>query len=781
MKLIRINNRKNTLLTEVPNYHPQTSKYLKFWQEQFKRIIEGFWFPDDASINWDVEFPDQSIIKTNKWRFIPPALYFYCNFGTILHKKAGSAKTAPKIAMRPNLRDIDWEIYYDVLEARGFSGFKGDAKYTCNRDILDIDFSIEEFKKTCYNEKGIFLEEIWYDIMQIDDIHIKEYIPANKYLRQLYKSPKGIPLYYNGASNYMVLSSRSIGKSYSAAGVSIHELITDGIKKYTADQEIPVSEQFVGSGIAAKSTDLMKKIERMMFHLPGAWKRNTPDYIASPLYKEMSGSINPNNKWRHHYKRRVGSDWVWVGSASNITHGVFTTQNPEAAAGGRYTYIFCEEVGLTPHILSVHYSNEAAQVDSSWAMGTSFYLGTSGDIEKVMESEMIFNHPSNFNMLAFDDEWEDTGKICRFFPAELSLEDKRDENGNIDWEAAVKHFDKKREAASKMRDPGALYGEKMNFPRKPSEMFLSKDGAFFPVDDLKFHYGKVVSDKILRSAVRKVKLILNEGTVTWEYSNKLIITDYPYINSRGTDTAIEIYDLPVINPETSKPWDGRYILATDPVDDDDVEKDSSLQSTLVLDLWLDVIVAEYTGRPLIASEYYENVRRLGMLYNGLNCYENNKKGLYNHFNTANSTYLLATTPELLKDQQIIKRASKIGNKAYGINNTEAVKDLGMKLAYGWLVKKFKLDEDIDILNLERIRGLGLLQELIKYNKKKNCDRVSALGILMIYREDRLRYINTDKEKQVVKVSGDKFFDKSFQKRQNVYRKPHKRSFSFGNM
>ena len=39
----------------------------------------------------------------------------------------------------------------------------------------------------------------------------------------------------------------------------------------------------------------------------------------------------------------------------------------------------------------------------------------------------------------------------------------------------------------------------------------------------------------------------------------------------------------------------RYIIGLDPVDNDAAES-SSLSSTIVLDLWTDKIVAEYTGR-----------------------------------------------------------------------------------------------------------------------------------------------------------------------------------------
>jgi hypothetical protein len=44
-----------------------------------------------------------------------------------------------------------------------------------------------------------------------------------------------------------------------------------------------------------------------------------------------------------------------------------------------------------------------------------------------------------------------------------------------------------------------------------------------------------------------------------------------------------------------KVYNDRYLIGHDPVDNDSAET-MSLTSTIVLDLWTDRIVAEYTGR-----------------------------------------------------------------------------------------------------------------------------------------------------------------------------------------
>lgn len=197
---IRINNKNNFLLKEIPSLHPDSMAYLDYWKEQRRRCIEGFWGVDDENENVDISDNKwKSKVKSNKWRFIPPTLYFYVNFGTILGKEEDAPKSAPQRKMRPFLRDIEWEFHYNWLEARGFSGFSNDKKYTCLRDVLDWKLgklTRASIHKSAFNEDGT----------------LKEYISARIYLRQLHNKELSKPIYNNEPKNLFWLSSRGGGK-----------------------------------------------------------------------------------------------------------------------------------------------------------------------------------------------------------------------------------------------------------------------------------------------------------------------------------------------------------------------------------------------------------------------------------------------------------------------------------------------------------------------------------------------------------------------------------------
>jgi hypothetical protein len=179
--LIKINNLSN-FIHDIPKLHPDSPKYQKFWTDAMQKCIEGYWSYDETG-----------------YRFMPPSLYFYGNFFKITVTDKGK-KT--RLSARPTIRDIDWHIHYTYLEAQGFSGFSRDDDITCDKIILNpkelkyLELSEDRGQRERYanllNSKGV----------------LKKYIAAKDYLRQLHKTEKGIPLYYNDAKNVMIFGSR---------------------------------------------------------------------------------------------------------------------------------------------------------------------------------------------------------------------------------------------------------------------------------------------------------------------------------------------------------------------------------------------------------------------------------------------------------------------------------------------------------------------------------------------------------------------------------------------
>ena len=205
--------------------------------------------------------------------------------------------------------------------------------------------------------------------------------------------------------------------------------------------------------------------------------------------------------------------------------------------------------------------------------------------------------------------------------------------------------------------------------------------------------------------------------------------------------ALEIFEMPE-RMSNGKVYEGRYIIGHDPVDNDQAVSDS-LSSTFVLDLFTDRIVAEYTGRQPFANDNYEIVRLLCLFYNAKCLYEANKKGIFAYFSSMSCTHLLADTPEYLREKQLIKYSS-FGSNSKGVNATAAVNNYANMLIKDWLLKPVitTIEEngeakEIKVPNLSFIRNKALLEELIAFTPEINVDRVRALGMVMLYREEKI--------------------------------------------
>ena len=747
--VIRINNRNNFIIDSHPVYHPASSSYINYWREQKRRMIEGFWAPDDADIEYDAIVGPQNV-KSNKWRWMTPQLYFYKNMSTILHNPKGEGKAVAKKRVRPDLRDIDWMFFYAYIEARGFSGFDEDDEYTCNRDVKKLLDGEDEITldPTCYKSNG----------------ELKTYIPAREYLRKLWDKPMGKPLYMNEAMNLMILGTRGGGKSYWEAVIILHEVLTDAAKEYNQESiENPArAEVAIGAAIAAKSSDTLDKLLLTYRNLPGTWMKDTENEIPSPLHKEMAGSLQPNNSsspWRHEYEKKVNNKWRKFGTGSNIRHYVYSVENPEAAAGGRFSLSVIEEVGLVPNLLTITGSNAATLLEGTTQFGTALYAGTAGNMEKIIESEIIFRDPDGFNFLSFENEWEQNSKPIGFFlPAYMSLNQFKDENGNTDQEAALRFLEKRRERKKKSRSSSAYLLEILSYPIKPSEMFTKNAGNLFPVQDLREILADLENNDRMLDASWKGRFIISpEGETKYRNSQIPVIRNFPLRDIDTMEGSWEIFAHPKKNNK-GEIEPGRYIAGTDPVDDDGNQNhQNSLQSTFILDTFTDRIVAEYSSRTRLAEEYYEQLRRGLMYYNAKTNYENKNKGLYAYFKNMKSLHLLKETPEILSDKELLK-VSRVGNKSYGTAPVEAVNAWGRRLLLSWLLKP--VDEDEDVMNMHKIRSVALLKELIAWDPEINTDRVSAMGMLMIYREDVLEYINRPNE-DIKTIKDDPFWNSSF--------------------
>jgi hypothetical protein len=300
---------------------------------------------------------------------------------------------------------------------------------------------------------------------------------------------------------------------------------------------------------------------------------------------------------------------------------------------------------------------------------------------------------------------------------------------------------------------------------------MRRDNTIFPVADLIERIGELDGNPAEFDDVYVGEMCLKaDGTAYFKPNRDKPLREFPHKGNQHAG-AVEIFKMPEKNRE-GRVFAGRYIGGLDPIDNDLARSTTSLISFFILDLWTDLIVAEWTGRLDMADDGYEICRRMAMFYNARICYENNKKGPYSYFKTMNSLYLLAPNLEILKERDKVK-GENYGNTAYGVNAGTFVNDFARERLNNWFRKPvtktvIQNGEEVQTtkMNLYYCRNRALLQEASQWNPDGNFDRVSAMGMLMLYREERLSQCGgnpqeAEKKKQVTKIEEDDYFSKNW--------------------
>lgn len=353
----------------------------------------------------------------------------------------------------------------------------------------------------------------------------------------------------------------------------------------------------------------------------------------------------------------------------------------------------------------------------------------------------LFYKPKSYNVLSFPNIWDDgrENTECAFFVPAYSNLESFDENGNQVYmdkdgnsyrEKAIENLIEQR---NKVKDGGASQQSIDRFiserPIKPAEAVLELGKNIFPRKLLMDQLTRIRTNKKLQSMKHIVDLEWDgNGLVKATEKKSGDITNYPLKKVDKPHGSVVIWEYPVKDPPL-----GLYIGGCDPYDHDD-SFTNSLGSTFIFkrvragEAWTDVIVAEYSGRPDTAEEYYENVRKLLTFYNARLLFENERKGIYPYFTNKHCDYLLADQPdkvisEVFKDSKVQRRK--------GCHMTKQIRAYGEGLILEWLLDEYEPGHP----NVERVYSEPLIEELIENDGVRNVDRVIALCMVMIYREE----------------------------------------------
>lgn len=519
-----------------------------------------------------------------------------------------------------------------------------------------------------------------------------------------------------------VLKSRQRGYSFKGASMLVrnYELIP-GSKSFAVASE---QKFLIGDGLLTKAWQIMDFIDKNT-----AWSKQR---LTSTRMERVSGF-----KITDEFGKQTEQGYL-----SSIT-GITLKNDPERLRGTRGKLVLFEEGGKFPNLETAwRVEQPAVETDDGVAFGLLIAFGTGGTEGGAFDGlKNLFYKPEAFNCLAFPNIWDDGQEQtkCGFFVPSWSNMESTDDNGKQKFmdqygnslkEKAIEELIAQR---NKVKDGGASQTSIDRFiserPLKPQEAVLELGKNIFPRQLLMNQLTRIRTNEKLRNMKHVVDLAWDgEGQVKATEKKSGDITTYHLKKDDKPHGSIVIWEYPIKDP----PF-GLYIGGCDPYDHDE-SFTNSLGSTFIFkrvkagEAWNDVIVAEYSGRPDTAEEYYENVRKLLIFYNARLLFENERKGIYPYFTNKHCDYLLADQPdkiisEVFKDSKVQRRK--------GCHMTKSIRAYGEGLILEWLMDEFEPGHP----NIERIYSEPLIEELIENDGVKNVDRVIALCMTMMYREE----------------------------------------------
>lgn len=519
-----------------------------------------------------------------------------------------------------------------------------------------------------------------------------------------------------------VLKCRQRGYSFKGGSMLVRNyMLIPGSKNFAIASE---QKFLIGDGLLTKAWQIMDFLDK---HTEWAKQR-----LVSTRMERTSGY-----KITDEFGKQTEQGYL-----SSIT-GITLKNDPERVRGTRAKLVLWEEGGKFPSLLDAwRIEQPSVETDDGKAFGLMIAFGTGGTEGASFEGlKELFYKPKSYNVLSFPNIWDEgrENTECAFFvPAYSNLESfdddgnqvYMDKDGNSYKEKAIQNLIDQR---NKVKDGGASQQSIDRFiserPIRPAEAVLELGKNIFPRKLLMDQLTRIRTNKKLQSMKHIVDLEWDgNGQVKATEKPSGDITNYPLKKGDKPHGSVVIWEYPVKDPPL-----GLYIGGCDPYDHDD-SFTNSLGSTFIFkrvragEAWTDVIVAEYSGRPDTAEEYYENVRKLLTFYNARLLFENERKGIYPYFTNKHCDYLLADQPdkiisEVFKDSKVQRRK--------GCHMTKQIRAYGEGLILEWLLDEFEEGHP----NVERVYSEPLIEELIENDGVRNVDRVIALCMVMIYREE----------------------------------------------
>lgn len=509
-------------------------------------------------------------------------------------------------------------------------------------------------------------------------------------------------------------------------------------------------------------------------------------------------------------KNRLTSNWKmevmagWKDKTTNAPHPKSSKSqilmrnfedgnNSMVCNGTRPGFHLIDEIGTLKNLIGCYKDS-----DGCWWAGSTgkpsclvFITGTGGDMEVGAEAAEMFYDPKSYNLLEFDNVWEGGGKIGRFVEAGTGVrkylkQKTLNEYLGIDKKVVdishipimvsdIAEYDKdwwepKYQNAKKSGNSKTLLKFKAYWCKKPSDSFIILTKNDFNTEEAKKQQKNIRDNNLQGVAVDL--LYSDNGVVIHDFSEKLPITEFP-VKTQSKDAPVMIYEFPMPNP----PF-GLYVAGVDPYRHSESEYSDSLGTVYIYkrmheigsEKYQDMFVASYAARPGDIKEWNETARRLIKFYNARTLCENDEMSFINYMIDKGDGHYLEDQPEWLR---LIVPNTKVNRKKGIHRSAKQIRDFldGQLKEYLDQVVHEEKNENGSVINqvfgTVRILDPMLLEEIIRFDKEKNFDRVIAaeLAVALANKLNPILKVNSLEADGRIKAYFDKLIGNGGKKQQ----------------
>lgn len=666
-----------------------TPEWIEYWREQLRRCLEGY------------EVDGQKITGHH---------YCYLNFAQIQRVEYSNDDEeedtlANKIVSFPDFWDGDYNFFWSLEIAR--NGI-------CSKHSL---VNSTEKEKKEWNELNRRLKKLEESSEEYQDLKGKRDAISQKILDRLGLFVKPHLDYLDGGYHFIVGKSRRKGYSFKNGLVvaNVYNTVRDKLsligayeKKFMAETMEKVWEflNFFNEHTGFSKNRLVEK----------------KDFIKSGFVEEVNG-VNVEKG----YKSRIDASRTFK-------------DNPDAMRGVDALFILLEEAGAFDNLESSFNATVPSLTAGSKVTGLICIIGTSGDLQGGTRdyANMFFN-PLAYGIMPFMNIWDEGAEntVCGFFhPVTWNMEGFYDKQGNSDVEGATAWENKRRKKIlANSASSNLLYKHMQEFPLCPADAFSVSSHSIFPVEELRNRLNKIQANNLHIKHGMPVTLTYNEDMTKVlakpDLSGKLEpIWNYKPKTSDLTG-AVVIYEFP-----SDKAPKNFYKIGYDPYRQNE---GTSLSAITVFKGWLRgektkyKIVAEYYGRPQNADMVNEIALKLAILYNTQVMVENEVTHPITYFERKRALQYLSVQPDRAISNSI--KLSKV-NRKFGCHMTDKIKEDCEKYTNNWLIDGYEDDFGNVLSTIEEIDCPGFIEELLMYNRKTNCDRLSSFFMCMMQLQEQ---------------------------------------------